>query len=179
MSMSHNVLLLNQAEQPLTILSWKRALTLIFSNKADVVSYSDVWVDSISRSWNLPSIIRMDNDADFHQTIYKVPRCTKKRIHIRDGYVCAYCGKKCKKEQLTVDHIHPESLGGKLTWINSVTSCRRCNNKKANKTLEESGMVLLRKPYIPSTIFELFLEEYANKPDWKKYLDVKNKGYRS
>lgn len=175
MSVSHNVLLLNQAEQPLTIVSWKRALTLIFSDKANVVTYSDVWVDSITNSWNLPSIIRMENGEEFRNTIFKVPRCTKKRVHIRDGYICAYCGKRCKKEQLTVDHINPQSRGGRLTWDNSVTSCKKCNSKKANKSLEESGMQLRYKHYTPSSIFELFLEEYEHKPDWKKYLDLKGK----
>lgn len=178
MSVSHNVLLLNQAEQPLTILSWKRAITLVFSCKADIVSYSDVWVDSINNSWNLPSIIRMESGEAFRNTIFKVPRCTKKRIHVRDSYTCGYCGKKCRNDQLTVDHINPQCRGGRLTWDNSITSCKKCNTKKGNKTIEESGMQLLFKPTTPSSIFDLFLEEYEHKADWRKYLDIKGKKSR-
>lgn len=175
MSTNHSVLILNQAEQPLSIVHWKRALVLIFSDKADVVSYSDVWVDSIRDSWNLPSIIRMDNSEEFHTAIFKTPRCNKKRIHIRDGYCCAYCGKKCKKEQLTIDHIIPQSKGGLTTWMNCVTSCKKCNAHKADMSLEEYGKYLKYKPYVPNSIFELYANEYESKPDWKKYLDLKSK----
>ena len=41
--------------------------------------------------------------------------------------------KNFKVEQLTFDHVIPRSRGGKTTWNNVVTSCRRCNTFKGNK----------------------------------------------
>ena len=48
----------------------------------------------------------------------------------RDGFEC----KKCfATENLSVDHIHPESLGGDLSMDNLQTLCRLCNSRKSNK----------------------------------------------
>jgi 5-methylcytosine-specific restriction endonuclease McrA len=52
---------------------------------------------------------------------------------------CWYCGrrlifsKKDSPRQRTVDHVVPESAGGDKF----VDSCKACNNKKGNSSLEE------------------------------------------
>jgi 5-methylcytosine-specific restriction endonuclease McrA len=51
-----------------------------------------------------------------------------------------------------VDHVVPKSRGGENTWLNLVTCCSSCNRTKDNKTPDEAGMKLLKKPYEP-TIF--------------------------
>lgn len=56
-------------------------------------------------------------------------------IQHRDGYCCAYCGKPA--ERLELDHIMPESKGGPTRPGNLVLSCRRCNQRKGNRTLDE------------------------------------------
>lgn len=48
----------------------------------------------------------------------------------RDAYRCVHCG---SHEDLAVDHIHPESLGGTLDLNNLQTLCRSCNSKKGSK----------------------------------------------
>lgn len=65
-------------------------------------------------------------------------RWTAIRIPIleRDGYMCAYCGRKAT----TVDHVIPKSKGGNEDAANLVACCKRCNNKKSNRTPEEAGM---------------------------------------
>lgn len=45
----------------------------------------------------------------------------------RDNYTCQHCG---AKENLSVDHIYPEKLGGKATKENCQTLCRSCNSRK-------------------------------------------------
>jgi 5-methylcytosine-specific restriction endonuclease McrA len=60
-----------------------------------------------------------------------------------------------KKEFLTRDHIHPICRGGKDVWTNVVTACNKCNNKKADFTLDETGMKLPKQPVIP-TVFEIW-----------------------
>ena len=45
----------------------------------------------------------------------------------RDNFTCQDCG---ARKNLTVDHITPESNGGKLTMENCQTLCKSCNSKK-------------------------------------------------
>ena len=56
-------------------------------------------------------------------------------IRHRDGYRCAYCNEP--KERLELDHIVPESKGGPTRVGNLVLACRRCNQRKGSRTLEE------------------------------------------
>jgi 5-methylcytosine-specific restriction endonuclease McrA len=63
-----------------------------------------------------------------------------------------YCGNR-DKVKLTVDHIIPQSKGGKSTFDNRVAACRECNHKKGNRTPNEAKMYLIRQPYTP-TIYE-------------------------
>jgi NMD protein affecting ribosome stability and mRNA decay len=45
----------------------------------------------------------------------------------RDNFTCQECG---SRRNLSVDHIRPESKGGKLTMENAQTLCMTCNRKK-------------------------------------------------
>lgn len=58
-----------------------------------------------------------------------------KEVFRRDNYTCQYCGAKGGK--LEADHIIPFSRGGTDDLSNLVTSCRRCNRQKKDKTPEE------------------------------------------
>ena len=46
---------------------------------------------------------------------------------------CWYCGKHLKFKERTADHIHPYSWGGEKM----VTSCKKCNNLKAESSVDE------------------------------------------
>jgi 5-methylcytosine-specific restriction endonuclease McrA len=59
-----------------------------------------------------------------------IPAWFRWAVFKRDGYKCCRCG---GDEDLTVDHIHPESLGGQLTPENTETLCRSCNSSKNDK----------------------------------------------
>jgi len=48
----------------------------------------------------------------------------------RDGFKCKTCG---SSDDLSVDHIYPESLGGESCISNLQTLCRSCNSKKGVK----------------------------------------------
>ena len=74
------------------------------------------------------------------------PAWSKRGVHRRDGR-CAYC-KTGKPE--TIDHITPQSRNGKSTWLNTVSACFKCNQRKADKTPAEAGMRLLIQPRVPS-----------------------------
>ena len=81
---------------------------------------------------------------------------TNHKLFERDLHMCAYCGMVGLYHELTREHIHPLSRGGKNTWTNVVTSCRSCNHHKGSKLLEECGMELLYVPYAPN-LFEDFI----------------------
>jgi hypothetical protein len=48
----------------------------------------------------------------------------------RDNFTCKHCG---SRRYLSVDHIFPESKGGKATLDNFQTLCRSCNSRKRDK----------------------------------------------
>lgn len=58
------------------------------------------------------------------------------RNHVREraGYACEYCGvtETDSAGQLTVDHYHPQSLGGSDALDNLIYCCSRCNQYKAD-----------------------------------------------
>jgi 5-methylcytosine-specific restriction endonuclease McrA len=74
----------------------------------------------------------------------------------RDRYTCAYCAQRFRFEQLDMEHIVPRSKGGANSWMNLVTACKACNNRKANRTLQDAGMKLHYVPYVPNR-YEAFI----------------------
>ena len=87
-----------------------------------------------------------------------VPPLTSSNVKLfaRDCHVCAYCGDVFHRHNLTREHIHPVSRGGRDVWSNVVTACKSCNSHKGNKTPEEANMALLYLPYAPN-LFEDFI----------------------
>lgn len=79
-------------------------------------------------------------------------------LYGRDRYLCAYCGLEFTLRNLTIDHVLPRSRGGKNTWMNTVTACKPCNVKKADRTPEEAGMQLLYRPYSPTVHEKMVLK---------------------
>lgn len=64
----------------------------------------------------------------------QLPRDVREKVFRRDKYTCKHCNSTDKKH-LTVDHIHPYSLGGSDKFSNFQTLCRSCNSKKGAKRL--------------------------------------------
>lgn len=84
------------------------------------------------------------------------PALTNRKLFVRDRMTCTYCGRICKAEHLTRDHIIPLSRKGADRWENVTSSCRTCNGVKDARTPEEANMPLLFLPYVPS-LWEDFL----------------------
>ena len=74
---------------------------------------------------------------------------SRRNVAKRDHYVCQYCGLQPGAESITIDHILPRSQGGTSTWTNCVAACIRCNARKADRTPEQAGMRLRRRPVRP------------------------------
>ncbi len=82
---------------------------------------------------------------------------TNRTLFGRDRGLCAYCGNHHGIQHLSRDHIVPRSKGGLDNWMNVVTSCRKCNQRKGNKTLKEARLELLYLPYAPNHYENLIL----------------------
>jgi HNH endonuclease len=83
----------------------------------------------------------------------------RKIMYARDRYLCAYCGDEHHNEfKLTIDHVFPQSRGGKNIWTNCVTACKPCNHKKGDRTPEEANMPLLYVPYAPNMFEKMILK---------------------
>ena len=60
----------------------------------------------------------------------KISQGTQLKVFRRDGFKCTKCG---SSNDLTVDHIIPESKGGVHDIANFQTLCRSCNSVKGSK----------------------------------------------
>jgi 5-methylcytosine-specific restriction endonuclease McrA len=89
----------------------------------------------------------------------------------RDRNICAYCaGHFPNFRELSRDHIVPRSRGGTNTWMNIVTSCRKCNARKGDRLLKEVGMELVYVPYVPCHYENLILQSRTILADQMEYL---------
>lgn len=167
-------LVLNSSYIPISIIPTKKALKMVYKNRAEFVEVDNGYYSCYDfNSWadlsafKEESGIKSDDDyiyfgdgkkIDFPFIIraiyysgiaYEKVKLTRRNIYIRDEYTCAYCGKKFNTEKLNIDHVIPKSRGGRNVWSNVVCSCVPCNTKKDNRTPDEAGMKLRRKPFEP------------------------------
>lgn len=56
-----------------------------------------------------------------------IPDDLRWAVFERDNFTCRHCG---NRRNLTVDHVFPESKGGKATMENCQTLCKTCNSRK-------------------------------------------------
>lgn len=57
------------------------------------------------------------------------------KVALRDGFHCVYCWKEFKyidDPTMTLDHVIPDSQGGKFLFRNLILSCEKCNNRRGN-----------------------------------------------
>ena len=166
MTTEHKVLIVDSSYRPIGISSWQDAICAVIANRFQVLEFSEDYVNSAHAKWYLPEIIVSPKNSRFKKNV----RFDYDSILSRDNYTCAYCGRKMKYDRLSVDHIVPRKTGGKDSWLNCITACKRCNTLKADKSLEESKMQLLFQPIEPKNTLEAFLFTVKMKDSWKDFL---------
>jgi 5-methylcytosine-specific restriction endonuclease McrA len=185
------VLVLNRFWQPVQTCSVRRALKLLFLGHAQVVQTEGEdrfrthdlgsWVDHSAReivadvihtvrvALRVPKIIVL---ALYEKLPRMEVRFTRRNVFLRDKFTCQYCARIFGEHDLNLDHVMPRDKGGKTTWDNIVTSCIRCNTRKANKLPHESGMNPLRKPVAPRWRPMFGMRENASSDEsWGYFLD--------
>lgn len=101
-------------------------------------------------SLTLRSIVAVRGERSRRAPGVAVPALTREMLFARDCHVCAYCGRRLRPAELTAEHVHPSSRGGRTTWTNLVSACKPCNLRKGDRTPEQARMPLLYVPYVPS-----------------------------
>ena len=138
---------MNASFEPLKVVSWQKAIVLWFQGKVEVVEYHERVVRSVSAVFKLPSVIRLKAFVRSRPRLHV--RFSRENIYLRDEHKCQYCCRRYPTKELTLDHVIPVSKGGPKSWLNVVTACRGCNQRKRNRTPEQAEMPLLRAPSIP------------------------------
>lgn len=163
------VLVLNASYEPIHICGVKRAIILIVKGLARSEQDTPRLIRSPSTAFNVPAVIRL---VHYVQIPYRKKAYSKNHIYLRDGHCCQYCGKVYAANELTLDHILPQSRGGRNVWENLLTCCKKCNSKKGDNTPKEAGMNILRKPKPLSSFFYLHLVRSKAQENeyWRKYL---------
>ena len=164
-------LLLNASFEPLKVVHWQKAITLLCQGKVEVISVYDREVRSVSITFKLPSVIRLLRYVRIRHRFDYVP-FSRANIYARDQYCCQYCGEEFPTSDLTFDHVMPVAHGGAKDWENIVTCCIPCNRRKGGRTPEEAGMRLIRHPRRPEHVPAIRITiGLRNAPDsWRDYL---------
>lgn len=159
------ILTLDSFGQPHRWVNWQHAL---FYYAKDLVAW-DAGINSFTffggishhtgcrSSMTTNSIIAIKGKALPPRCLYQVPPLNNRELFHRDRQICAYCGKELASHRLTRDHVVPVSQGGTDVWMNVVTACRPCNQRKAGRTPEQARMLLLYAPYVPNKAEYLIL----------------------
>lgn len=155
-------LLLNSCLEPISLIPWQKAITMYFLDKIEIISNKSLTVSSQKITINIPDVVEL---KEYHFFRNK-PKLNKVNILIRDKFQCQYCLKSLTLKTATLDHLKPKSKGGKRSWDNIVSCCKKCNIKKSDKSLKESNMKLNRKPK-KVNILQFYIQNCPEK--WKKY----------
>jgi len=194
-ALSASVLLLNRLYMAVRVVSARRALTLLYSDLAEVITVDEGsyaaydftdwvevsaakhrfepeqhdWIRTVRFQIAVPKIVRLLAYEKLPQTRVKRNR---RNLFARDSNRCQYCGKRFPTSELSLDHVIPRSQGGENTWENIVCACVHCNVRKGGRTPEQAHMKLISVPRRPrrSPILTIKLSEskYAS---WKQFLD--------
>jgi 5-methylcytosine-specific restriction endonuclease McrA len=166
------VLALSSNYEPVGTISWYKAVSLLLSDKISILEEYDQIVRSPSVSMKIPSVIVFKTNK--FKKINSV-RFSRKNVWLRDEGKCQYCSRAINSNEFTIDHIQPKCDGGKSTWENVVVSCYKCNQKKGQSSLKDSGLKLLKQPKKPTSL--PFISELVNyykigmHPTWEFWLN--------
>lgn len=168
--MGQEVLVLNSDYEPLNICNVRRAINMVLRGKVEVLHERHLSLNSRTRSYKSPSVIRLKSYVRRPRPQLKL---TRRSILARDNYTCQYCG--YRGNDLTVDHVIPKKHHGTNTWDNLVCCCKKCNSKKADKTVAQSGMHPKHQPRKPRYIPFISLTKFvaaSEIEEWQDYLPI-------
>jgi 5-methylcytosine-specific restriction endonuclease McrA len=164
-------LVLNASYEPLRIVSWQKAMTLLFQEKVEVIAHYDREIRGVTVRVKLPSVLRLLRHVRMKRPFAEVP-FSRANVYARDDHRCQYCRRRLPPSQLTFDHVVPVARGGLKGWDNIVTCCIACNRRKGDRMPDEAGMALLKRPRRPAALpaLSLSLGVHRAPESWRDYL---------
>lgn len=195
--LKYKVLVLNRLWQAVNIVGVQRAFSLLLQDHAQVIYTGDGsfqmmdsakwmhlsenseptakegYVQTVRMRIRVPKVLLLRN---YDQLPAQEVRFTRENLFDRDNYRCQYCGNTFKADDLNMDHVIPRDRGGRTSWENIVTSCIKCNSRKANRLPHQASMHLIKKPERPKWrpfISSLIDQEYD--ADWDHFINLKQK----
>ena len=160
-------LVLNASYEPLCVVTSRRAVILMLSDKAELVHDSGRRLHSERLTVPVPSVVRLRTfvAVPFHRRV----AVSRRAVMARDGHRCQYCGARAD----SIDHVVPRSRGGADTWDNVVAACRPCNVRKRDHDVHEAGMRLRQHPRTPTGAAWLIVSAGSVPDAWSPYLAVR------
>jgi 5-methylcytosine-specific restriction endonuclease McrA len=190
-----SVLVLNRHYMAIHVVNFRRALTLLFREHAEVIDLEDGqynnydfeswreiselkaefkepsqdWIRAVNFDIQIPRIVRL---LGYDRLPKRAVRFNRRNVFARDSNHCQYCGERFATSELSLDHVVPRSRGGEATWENIVCACVKCNVRKGGRTPAEAHMKLIHAPVRPkrnpSLAVKLGNPKYTS---WKTFLD--------
>ena len=184
-----HVLILNKNWIPINTTTAKNSFSLMYADNAKGLLIEDDRF--LSLEWNEWIKLDIKDKDDFVRTVNgyikipniivlnhydKIPRqvvkFTQKNLWERDNFTCQYTGKKVTKTSGNIDHIIPRSQGGKTSWENCVIAHKEINAIKADRTPEQAGLKLLKKPSAPRLMpVSFYIRNKEGIEDWELFLN--------
>jgi 5-methylcytosine-specific restriction endonuclease McrA len=158
-------LVLNRNWQPVNVATVARALVMLWNGTARVVdpadyqtydwhdwaklrpSDGDRFIQAVTFRLRVPEVVTL---TGYDRLPVSAVTFSRRNVFKRDHYTCQYCGRQPGSEELTIDHVTPRSRGGPSRWDNCVLACMSCNKRKADRTPDEAGMRLRKRPVQPT-----------------------------
>jgi 5-methylcytosine-specific restriction endonuclease McrA len=139
-------LVLDRGYQPHRVVSWQRAVLMVFDGKVEVVEEYDEDIRSVTVTIKMPAVVRLLRAVRGKRGV----KFSRINVATRDDFRCQYCGLKLPLRELTYDHVVPRALGGKTCWENIVMACYPCNGRKGHRRPEQVGLRLRKLPAKPA-----------------------------
>jgi len=138
--------------------------------KLPIDSEKDDFIQTVRGNIKIPKVLVLCN---YDKVPRKRPKFSPKAVWDRDQGICQYTGQKLTLQNANIDHIIPRSRGGKTDWGNCVLTHKDVNAKKADRTPEEAGLRLIRKPQDPKELPSTFyIKNKHNVCEWDMFLNL-------
>jgi 5-methylcytosine-specific restriction endonuclease McrA len=82
--------------------------------------------------------------VNFDKLIVKPPKLNMRNLRKSDNDTCQITKKRFKPSEMSMEHIVPESKGGKKVWPNIALVHREVNSMRGNRPYNEVGLTAPR-----------------------------------